>query len=327
MPKEDWERTQDAQAVELDLQTVNELVRPAFAGQRVTCVERIGVGLSNTNFKLRLAGIEQPCVLRLYRGDAEIARKELAIAQLVRDTVSVADFLYMDTSCSAAGKPWAILAWKEGFLLRDVRQSGSAQEIASAAASAGSTLAKIHSYATPGSGFFGGDLRIAHPLRMDGERFLAFIEHCLFVRGCGQWLGEELAQALWTFSQAHSYVLSEAAELPNLVHSDYNGLNILMKQGPHGCEVSAVLDWEDAFSWNRYADIGNILRYEEEGSAFERHFIQAYKAQGVPLQTNWKLISKLEDLVALCDMLSSSTADTPKRVQDLRQLIAGIVTR
>ncbi|MFC5452735.1 phosphotransferase family protein [Paenibacillus aestuarii] len=327
MPKEDWERTHEAQPVELDLQAVNELVRPALAGQRVTGVERIGVGLSNTNFKLRLAGTEQPCVLRLYRGDGDIACKELAIAQLVRDSVPVADFLYMDTSCSAADKPWAILAWKEGFLLRDVRKSGSPQDIASAAASVASTLASIHSYATPDSGFFGGDLRIAHPLRMDGERFLAFIEHCLFVRGCGQWLGEELAQALWTFSQTYSHVLSEAAESPNLVHSDYNGLNILMKLGPYGYEVSAVLDWEDAFSWNRYADIGNLLRYEAEGSIFEHHFIQAYKEQGVPLQTNWRLISKLEDLVALVDMLSSSTADTPNRVQDLRQLIACIVTR
>ncbi|WP_339296317.1 phosphotransferase [Paenibacillus sp. FSL W7-1279] len=44
-----------------------------------------------------------------------------------------------------------------------------------------------------------------------------------------------------------------------LVHSDYNGLNILMQHGPEGCAVSAVLDWEEAFSWNRYVDIANML--------------------------------------------------------------------
>lgn len=43
------------------------------------------------------------------------------------------------------------------------------------------------------------------------------------------------------------------------------------------------------------------------------------------LEKNWRLLSRLEDLVALCDMLSHSTAETPNRVQNLRRLIAGTV--
>jgi Ser/Thr protein kinase RdoA (MazF antagonist) len=118
--------------------------------------------------------------------------------------------------------------------------------------------------------------------------------------------------------------LSESRETPVLVHLDFNGLNILTQHGPTGCSVSAVLDWEDAFSWSRHADIANMLRYEEDDSTFEKHFIRAYR-EGAALEDNWKLLSKLEDLVALCDMLNNSTVDTPNRMTDLQHLIAGTV--
>jgi hypothetical protein len=64
-----------------------------------------------------------------------------------------------------------------------------------------------------------------------------------------------------------------------------------------------------------------MLRYEEDGSTFEEHFIRAYQDQGAALEYNWKLLSKLEDLVGLCDMLSTSSVDTHNRMNDLRQLI------
>lgn len=86
-----------------------------------------------------------------------------------------------------------------------------------------------------------------------------------------------------------------------------------------------MLDWEEAFAWNRHADVGNMLRYEVNGSRIEQHFIKAYEAGGMVLEKNWRLLSRQEDLVALCDMLSHSTAETPNWVQDLRRLIAGTV--
>jgi aminoglycoside phosphotransferase (APT) family kinase protein len=321
--KEGWERTE--LPISLDLRQINEIIKPAFPGKRVIAAERIGTGLSNSNYKIHLEGSVEPYVVRLFRGDREIADKELAITQLVRQTVPVADFIYADTSCSTFDKPWAVLEWKEGFLLRDVFRNGTLQDIASAATSAGSILANIHGYTFPESGFFGKDLKITHPFSMDGERFLSFIEQCLFHNQCGKWLGEELTQEVWSFCQKYSSLLSESRETPVLVHSDFNGLNILMQHGPTGCSVSAVLDWEDAFSWSRHADIANMLRYEEDGSTFEKHFIRAYQEQGAVLEDNWKLLSKLEDLVALCDMLNNSTMDTPNRMRDLQRLIARTV--
>lgn len=107
-----------------------------------------------------------------------------------------------------------------------------------------------------------------------------------------------------------------------LVHSDFNGLNILIGHVSSSCNVSAVLDWEFAYSGSGLADIANMLRYEQNDSLLERHFLRSYQDHGGTLPPNWRLLSKLEDLVALCDMLNNSSAETPNRIRDLRRLIA-----
>ncbi|UVI29194.1 phosphotransferase family protein [Paenibacillus spongiae] len=325
MMKEGWERTEPAAS--LDLRKMNEIIQPAFPGKRIIAAERLGTGFSNANYKFQLEGSSRSYVLRIFSGGAEVADKEHAIAELVRHSVPVADFIDKDTSCRTYEKCWAVLEWKEGVLLRDVVRTGNAEELASAAASVGSVLARIHRFTFPESGFFGKNLGIVHPYRMDGEHFITFMEQSLFHNQSGKWLGEALTDQLWSFCLKYRSLLAENSGKPVLVHSDFNGLNLLMQHGPAGYEVSAVLDWEFAFSWRRHVDIANMLRYEEEGSIFEQHFIEAYQEHGVQLEDDWKLLSKLEDLVALCDMLNNSTLDTPNRIRDLQRLIEGTVRR
>lgn len=108
----------------------------------MTAAEPIGVGFSNSNYKLRLEGMAEPYVLRLYRGDEEVAAKEHAVARLLQGKVPVADFVFADWSCTSYRCPWAVLEWKEGSLLRDVLKTGTAEQIALAAASVGSVLAE-----------------------------------------------------------------------------------------------------------------------------------------------------------------------------------------
>ncbi|MBN3526956.1 phosphotransferase family protein [Paenibacillus apiarius] len=316
--KDSWERTEAP--VELNLPEIDELVGPVFNGKRVIAARRINEGFSNSNYKIRLDGIEKPYVLRLYRGGAEVADKELAIARLVQDNVPVPRILFADGNCSRFERPWAVVEWKDGSLLRDVRRTGGAEDIMAAAASVGSSLARIHAYSFPVAGFFGKNLAVDHPLRMDSDNFLAFIEDSLFVKRSGYWLGEEMTHALWSFSRRYGPLLSEHQEAPVLVHSDFNGLNVLIEQS-RSRSVSAVLDWEFAFSGSRLVDIANMLRYEENNSTFEQHFIKAYVQAGGVLPSNWRLLSRLEDLVALCDMLNSSTDETPNRMLDLKRLI------
>jgi aminoglycoside phosphotransferase (APT) family kinase protein len=319
--KHNWERP--AAPAALDVKKIDQLMKPVFAGKRVVAADRIGTGLSNSSYLIRLEEIDEPYVLRLYSKDEQTAYKELAISERVGETVPVPAFIYLDASLAKYDKPWAVLEWKKGSLLRNILQKGTEPELASAAASVGRVLAQMHLYTFEQAGFLDRQLGIREPLNMDGEAFLRFIEDSLFEKKSGKWIGEDLTQALWSFCQRYAPLLSQVKEPPVLVHSDFNGLNVLVdrEREDAGWSVSAVLDWEFAYAGSRYVDIANMLRYEESGSVFEKHFIRGYEEQGVKLANNWRLLSKLEDLVALCDLLNHSTAKTPNRITDLQRLI------
>lgn len=316
--KENWERTE--LPADLSIEEIEELVRPAADGRRVLSAARLGEGFSNTNYKLQLEGGHGPYVLRLYRRDSSVAEKELEIARRLHGKVPVPNMIHMDASCTRYKSPWALMEWKEGILLRDVLKSGDSQQRVQAAAEAlGKVLADIHAHTFPTAGFLGKSLEVAEPFAMEAEAFLIFMKDSLFANRSGYWLGEELAPSLWTFCQKHAHKLSDPEDIPVLVHSDFNGLNILIAQDGG---VSAVLDWEFAFAGSRLTDIANLLRYEQKASPFERQFIRSYEQHtGKALPGEWQLRSKLEDLIALCDMLNHSTEATPNRVLDLKRLI------
>ena len=322
--KDNWERLNAPQPIAAEL--LRKIIRPAFPHDSVSSLERMGTGLSNSNYRFFLEGHKDPFLLRLYSGGKETAEKEVNIARMIGRTVPVADFIYSDTSCTGFDQPWAILEWKEGTLLSELVRAGNPGHIAAAAESVGGALAEIHAYTFPQSGFLGPDLSVEETLKLNSRQFLSFMKEFLGGR-CGSLLGEDLRPELWSFCQSNSHILDEINETPVLVHSDFNGLNIIMDQDSPGLPVSAVLDWEFAFSGSRYADIGNMLRYEEEGSAFEKSFIRGYQEKGIILDNNWRLLSRLEDLVALCDLLNRSTPDMKNRVSDLKRLIKGTIQK
>ncbi|GIP38974.1 hypothetical protein J31TS4_22540 [Paenibacillus sp. J31TS4] len=313
--KENWERTNSEL---LELAETQQLAEAAFGPEaQVVEAERLGEGFSNTNYKLRLQGHADPYVLRLYRSGPETAEKERAIARLVEERVPTARFVYLDSSGTHRERPWAILEWKRGTLLKEVLKSGDEEEKEQAAVSVGEVLAGIHAFGFKQAGLLDGALSIREEFPMNEGNFLAFLEESLFRGKAGVWLGDRQRDELWAWSRAHASLLAEQSGPPALIHSDFNGPNVLVDREEPGCPVTAVLDWEFAFSGSPMADIGNLLRYEPRGSRFTEAFLGSYEQHGGRLPADWELRSRLEDLVALCDMLNHCTEDTPVRIRDL----------
>ena len=317
--KESWERS--SKSMYIKYETLNLMFSQIFRGKRLIKAERTQTGLSNGTYKVEIEGSTTPYLLKIFAGGSDVASKEKAIAERLRGVVPVADYIYLDTSRKLVDYNWALIEWKEGVLLRDILQRREERQIEEVAESVGNILARIHSHTFECLGFLAGDLTIAHPFNMDENVFYSFISESLDNGETGRWLGAEVTEKVRLFCESHRSLLSEIHEPPVLVHSDFNGLNLLMIERPNSFEVSAVLDWEFAFSGRRYVDIGNMLRYERENSLFERHFIKAYQRSGGFLDENWVQVSKLEDLIALCDLLNRSTPEMPNRIADLRQLI------
>jgi aminoglycoside phosphotransferase (APT) family kinase protein len=69
--------------------------------------------------------------------------------------------------------------------------------------------------------------------------------------------------------------------------------------------ISAVLDWEFAFSGSPLTDIGNMLRFGDQiPEPFGPEFIAGYQAAGGELPARWRQISQALDLYALADFLT-----------------------
>jgi aminoglycoside phosphotransferase (APT) family kinase protein len=91
----------------------------------------------------------------------------------------------------------------------------------------------------------------------------------------------------------------------HLVHSDYNGKNLLAVARDGRWSISAVLDWEFAYSGSPLGDIGNMLRFRaDQPDGFAGAFIAGYRDAGGPLPPRWREISEALDLYALADFLT-----------------------
>jgi aminoglycoside phosphotransferase (APT) family kinase protein len=90
-----------------------------------------------------------------------------------------------------------------------------------------------------------------------------------------------------------------------LVHSDYNGKNLLAVCRGGRWLISAVLDWEFAFSGSPLTDVGNMLRFRDRyPPGFTDGFLAGYQDAGGQLPPRWREISEALDLYALADFLT-----------------------
>jgi len=315
--EEDWGRRHDF--VALEEATLTSMLQPVFPGKSVVSAQLLTEGHCNTNYKIRVSGLDDAFVLRLYIRDRTACQKDRDILGLVQERVPIAHLLYADTEHDV---PYAVMKWVDGVLLSDILATGEVAEIADCAYAAGATLANIGTYTFPQGGFFGPGLVIAEPFNED-TTFLALIELFLFKGNGGQRLGKELTDRLWQFVTRNVDYLAAADGPARLVHSDYKGINLLMRQEDAGWQTAAVLDWEFAFAGSPLTDIGNMLRREYEcPPVYASRFIQGYRENGGQLPEGWKKAAKLMDLISLCEFLNDPTSGEV-RIRDVTGLIMG----
>ncbi len=317
--QKDWQRRYDF--VELDEATLHAMLQPAFPGKIVIATQLLTSGLCNTNYKVWLSGITGAFVLRLYVRDRAACQKDYDLFNLVHDRVPVPELLYADVAGERYETAYAVMRWVDGILLSDVIAAGDTSHMAACAYAAGTTLASIGTYTFPQAGFFGPDLSIAHPFDSGTAPFLAEIERSLFKGRAGQRLGTALTQRLWQFVRDNSGYLAVEEEAAALVHADFKGVNILVRQMQASWHVAAVLDWEFALASSPLIDIANMLRYGRLlPAAYETQFIRGYQDNGGTLPTGWKRTSKLLDLLSLCEFL-----DAPQPNSALVEEVTGLI--
>ena len=119
---------------------------------------------------------------------------------------------------------------------------------------------------------------------------------------------DKTQSAMWS----HAADLRRAADETSLVHGDFGGRNLIVRQRAGRWVVAAVLDWEFAVSGSPLADVGHFLRYERSRrAAAEPHFRAGYLEGDGRLPSGWRRLARLVDLVALCEMLTHDGLPDP----------------
>src|SRR5258708_13034902 len=93
------------------------MLRRLFGERRVESAEPLTGGFVNTNYRVRLAGLDDAFVLRSYVRDAGACQRERDIIARVQRRVPVAEVLYADTRGEEFGRPYARMRWVEGVPL------------------------------------------------------------------------------------------------------------------------------------------------------------------------------------------------------------------
>jgi aminoglycoside phosphotransferase (APT) family kinase protein len=116
---------------------------------------------------------------------------------------------------------------------------------------------------------------------------------------------------------------ARAAPGTRLVHADYNPKNLVAVGQDGRWSVTAVLDWEFAFSGSPLTDIGNMLRPRPGiPPGYAAGFMAGYRESGGELPAGWREISEALDLYALADFLTR-----PPEHPYFRQAVARIRAR
>ena len=277
----------------------------ALPGRRITAVRRLTGGYSNDNCLITTTG--GAFVLRRYLRRNSCALETALAARLAR-VVPVPEVVAADPTGDRAGEPVLLSTFVPGRPLGDV----------TGARAAGAALARIGSVTFSAPGFFAGGT-----LEPDGAEPTAgldhFVKRCLDEGNADGHLTDDEQRKLMRFAEEAAPALTALAGSRHLVHADYNPKNLLVD----GDRVTAVLDWEFAFSGSPLFDIGNMLR-DPRPPGFAAAVLDGFRAEGGDLPPDWRRLSRALDLYSLADFLTRPVDHRyfARAVERIRELVA-----
>jgi len=276
-------------------------------GHAVAAAEPLGGGYSNDNALITTD--RGRYVLRRYRprpgrDTGRTCSVEAALAaRAAAAGVPVAEVIAADPGGRAAGQPLLLARFAPGVMVSNALAAdpGAAAGLGRAA---GQALAAIGTVTFARAGLFTGPDLVPSPAGLPAS-LPGFVETCLRAGSAAQALSPAELDRLRALAAAADPLARSVTGARQLVHSDYNGKNLLAVARDGRWSISAVLDWEFAYSGSPLADIGNMLRFRsDDRDGFAGPFIAGYRDAGGALPPRWREISEALDLYALADFLT-----------------------
>ncbi len=312
-----WEKTQTI--IPLPSTLIREIAETALSAKEAITCQIIEGGAANLNIKLTHKGATY--LLRIYLRDPKAAQREEALHKRLAKIVPAAE-IYLIGSFS--GYTYALMQYRPGLPMREVLIHQPEEKWQSAVTEAGELLGLLKKIAFPSAGFFGEDLSINTP-SSPSDLFI-YARTCLNNPLIEKILGTSQMDLLEKWIEAHILYQPNLLDA-SLVHGDYDPANILIEKTKGSWHVSAILDWEFAFSGSWLWDVSNMLRYAHQVTpTFQASFLQGLKMGGLTLPESWQETIKLCNVTALLDCLNRPYIENkPKTCADIKALM-GFIT-
>ncbi|MDA0782461.1 MAG: aminoglycoside phosphotransferase family protein [Proteobacteria bacterium] len=317
--KSNWEKTNEY--TDVDEKIIKQAIQNACPEKTLASYSIISGGCANLNVKIRFKDSNDPFLLRLYLRDKEAALKEQNIYKMVGDKIPVPEVLCVGNTGSYR---YALTNFVSGITLRDTILHENAEELSDAIYETGSLLAKLQNYTFPCSGFFDQNLKVQD--RLEQNFCVDFLHECLESSTVSSELGSNLVKHIAEIADQYASYFPNNSE-HTLVHADYDPSNILVNKQNGKWKVTAILDWEFAFSGSYLCDVANMLRYAHQlPDSYEQSFLQGLQDAGIKLPNNWRITIHLLNLLSLLDCLvRSDPKNRPNQCKDIKELIGHIV--
>lgn len=204
---------------------------------------RLDGGLANDNLVVALERGPR-VVLRRFVREPGAARREALLLQRLAGRVPVPEVL-------GGGEDWLVLSWCEGRRLAEVVGGLSEEEAEALGLQVGAAMAAIHEEVLGEEGHLRvvGDRLVVR--RWEEGTWAGYLDG-LLAGVPGARLGPERSTRLRA-------VEPPVAPAAVLCHADFKPTNLLVEGG----RLTAVLDWEFAFSGDPAFDLGQVLRWED----------------------------------------------------------------
>lgn len=276
--------------IEIGIETADRLLAGLPGNQQVETLQLLHGGHINTNYAVGL-GHGRRLRLRIFVQGEAAFRKEIGVLRDLSEAVAVPRLLLADSRPDVFPYPFAVLEWLDGISLNEALTCAP-----EAAAAIGEQLAGI---------LLGIQKQ---PLALPSfPPFLDYVGMCLFERGAAERLGAETAGRVWDLVREHGPALERGRRRRGdiLVHGDFHGENIIVREDRGTWRVAGILDWEWAHNGCYLCDLGSLLRNDCALTAELQRGLQAgFRRSDAPPPDDWIMGSRIWDLAAQCEKLT-----------------------
>lgn len=314
----DWERT--FPFLELDNIKIIKLFQGILESQNIINITPISEGCRTTNYIIETREERRKYILKIFFSKEKNYKREIKLLSKLRqnESVLVPRIYKMSSDKVIQGREYAIYEYIEGKTLGQALSEGYIPK-EDFVRDVARCLSQIHNYKYDRAGFLDENLNIKEELP---PLFLWYKDSMGDM--AKKRLGKDIIDKINRIIKQNEKVLTKLDEDIRLVHGDFQGTNVLIKDN----KLAGILDWEFVMAGHPLADIGQFFRYEEH---FNKKLVQVFeqeysKNSKYILINDWYKISKLRDLVNLIQLINNKE-DMPNKYANIKTIIVNTLER